>query len=493
MAGEFGLGYALAIGVGRYKHLSPLARSSTDARDVANLLVDQCGYPHAQVATLIDQKATKSAINEKLEWLARRATQDATVVIFFSGHGAQRLGGFEPGEYLCPVDADLYNPATSAISSEEFSAALRAAPAQKVVVFLDACHSGGVGDVRDAAQVKAGLSMDAYNRLASGEGRVILASCKPDQVSWELGSMRNGLFTHYLLKGLRGGAAGSEGNVGIFDLAKYTMNNVNDRARQEGFEQSPWFKGATEDFVVAVKENFDMEEAIDLEVNMPGIPGDLRNRLRETLRRCSAFKSNSALRSVFSDARINLWSGEVVEASSELERINQALTLLYEKETIDDENGLILFLEVLSESLPARDKVRKELRDLIEELRRYLGKSPSPPLEPRPLQDWSRFADELLEILYRIPAMEDYDNRSELLNGLPPGPSGFIKRLRAKNADLRSIVNGAKGMGWLINARYTGLHALDIVARNALDFVKGLTMEEELRDLLAGVDRVKRG
>ncbi len=253
MTTEFEPGYALTIGIGDYQHLSTLTKSPVDAQDLAHLLVQQCGYPQGHVASLINAQATKAEINAKLEWLARRVTKDDTIVIFFSGHGAQRLGGFDPGEYLCPVEADSYNIRATAISSGEFSTALHAIPARKIVVFFDACHSGGVGEVKEAEyQMKAGLSPQQYERLAVGEGRVIIASCKPDEVSWELKDMRNGLFTHYLLEGLRGGAAGPEGEVSIIDLYQYAAKKVKAHGQQIGVTQTPWIKAATEDFVVAI-------------------------------------------------------------------------------------------------------------------------------------------------------------------------------------------------------------------------------------------------
>ena len=233
--------YALLIGVGAYRHLRPLARTTTDARDLYDLLA-QAGYPAANLALLLDEQATKAAISDRLDWLARRAGTDDTVVVFFSGHGAQRVGGFEPGEYLCPVEADWYNLRGTAISDEEFTTALRAIRAGRIAVFLDACHSGGVGEPKDAAlQVKSGLSEAAYTRMAQGRGRVVVASCRPDEVSWELPGIRNGLFTHYLLEGLRGASADRDATVRIFNLFDYVSRQV---PRHK--PQHPLFKGEIE-------------------------------------------------------------------------------------------------------------------------------------------------------------------------------------------------------------------------------------------------------
>lgn len=244
-------GHALLIGVSAYHNLRRLGKTTSDAKDLYALLTDPAcaGYPPTNVALLLDEQVTKAAISDKLDWLACRAGPEDTVAIFFSGHGAQRVGGFEPGEYLCPVEADWYNLRSTAISTDEFTNALRAIRAGRVVVFLDACHSGGVGEPKEAApQVKAGLSEDTYARLAEGRGRVIVASCRPDEVSWELPEMRNGLFTHYLLEALRGAAVSADGTVRIFDLFDYVSQRV-----PQHKPQHPLFKGEMElNFAIAL-------------------------------------------------------------------------------------------------------------------------------------------------------------------------------------------------------------------------------------------------
>lgn len=236
--------YALLIGIAAYRHLRPLAKTTTDAQDIYDTLLHH-GYPPANVALLLDEQATKAAISDKLNWLARRTGLDNTVVIFFSGHGAQLVGGFWPGEYLCPVEANLDRVRDTLISDEEFTHALRAIHAGRLIVFLDACHAGGVGEPKDpTVQVKAGLSEAAYNRFLA-QGRIIIASCKPDEVSYELPEMRNGLFTHYLLEGLRGGAARPDGTVWMSNLFGYVYEHVSQHNLQHPFQKSE-----AEDFII---------------------------------------------------------------------------------------------------------------------------------------------------------------------------------------------------------------------------------------------------
>lgn len=238
--------YALVIGIASYRHIRPLGKTTTDAEDVRDTLIEQ-GYSSSNVGMLLDSKATKSAINEKLDWLARRAGPNDTVVVFFSGHGMQFIGGFWPGEYLCPVEAELSKPKDTMIAQEEFTKALRSIQAGRLVVFLDACHAGGVGEPKDAGfLVKAGFSENGYDQLAAGKGRIIIASSRPDEYSWEIAGLRNSLFTYYLLNGIRGEAADTKGEVWISRLFGYVYQEVSRRK-----DQHPFQKAASEDFVIA--------------------------------------------------------------------------------------------------------------------------------------------------------------------------------------------------------------------------------------------------
>lgn len=272
---NFKQGFALIIGIGRYHNLRPLNKSCSDARDVSEILTQQCGYPESQVVLLQEDDASKSNISDRLDWLARRANEESTVIIFFSGHGAQRIGGFEPGEYLCPVAADWYNLRGTAISNEEMSSALRAIKARKIVVLLDACHSGGVGKLKDASlRIKAGLSQETYTELSKGEGRILISSCKPDEVSWELENMRNGLFTHYLLDGLRGAAADSDSMVSVLDLFQYVYAGVVEHARKIGKAQTPLLKAEAGDFPIAIVRQKYADDLDKTSINTPKREGE---------------------------------------------------------------------------------------------------------------------------------------------------------------------------------------------------------------------------
>lgn len=253
-SGVFEQGHALVIGVANYPRVNPLPESVlNDARDLHALLTDSstCGYPPAQITQLLDAEATAGGIHTALADLAARTGPDDTVVVFFSGHGAHDPAGADTRQYILPYDCDPANLPGSAIPGDEMTAMLREIKASRLLVLFDSCHSGGAGDPKAVLpQLKLGLSEDYYRALAQGKGRVVIASSRPDEVSWALSGMDNSLFTHYLLEALRGQCYTlGDGYVRVFDVFRYVADHVPTRAKQH-----PIFKATAmeEDFAIAL-------------------------------------------------------------------------------------------------------------------------------------------------------------------------------------------------------------------------------------------------
>jgi len=250
--------HALVVGIANYQHINRLPPTVLkDAQDIHDLLIDprHCGYPPDNVQLLLDGQATQAAIRQALADLAARSDRDSTVFLYISSHGGRIETGPHAGEYLLPVDA-VYTSAQSvaqtAISGAEFTEALRAIPARKVVVVFDCCHAGGIGQPKDATapSIKAGFSESYYDRLKEGRGRVILASSRSTESSWVLPGAENSLFTQHLLAGLRGGITSDDGLIRIFDLFEY----LQPRVTGDQPNQHPIFKAELEEnFPIALR------------------------------------------------------------------------------------------------------------------------------------------------------------------------------------------------------------------------------------------------
>ncbi len=99
MSQQFDQGYALVIGVGQ-----DLPTTVDDANALADLLRDptRCTYPTDQVRLLTAAAAHRQAVLDGLDWLAAVAGSEATVLVYFSGHGMET-----PNYYLPPYGYDL--------------------------------------------------------------------------------------------------------------------------------------------------------------------------------------------------------------------------------------------------------------------------------------------------------------------------------------------------------------------------------------------------
>ncbi|CAN93368.1 WD-40 repeat protein [Sorangium cellulosum So ce56] len=253
--------HALVVGISAYSHVNPLPRAVVnDAEKIREALLDPAcgGYLDERVKLLRDGEATGAAIRGALEEFKVRCGPGSTALVYFSGHGGSITSGPRAGQYLLPVDVDGSSQdslADTGISGDELTGLLSTVSAKRLLVILDCCYAGGVGDPKAITPVerldgfKAGLSGDDYEKLASGEGRVIFAAARRDEVSWVLRHDENSLFTKHLLAGLRGAAASGDGFIRIFELFEYMAKAV----RDAGGRQRPVLKCQTEDnFAVAL-------------------------------------------------------------------------------------------------------------------------------------------------------------------------------------------------------------------------------------------------
>ena len=238
---DLGTKWALVIGINRYEYpasggfnITPLKVAVRDAHTLSQFLTDPttAGFPPEQVFTLTDDAATKRNILLTLNDIVLKAGEKDLVLIYFSGHGFhdQKRGL----TYLLPYDAEMQDPSTTCIALRDLRDKFDDLNANKVVTILDACHSGGI-KIRGTKGVEESPYQYYLDAFEQAEGRPMLLSSDQSEVSWEMADGQNSVFTHFLLKGMRGEADfDGDGVVGFSEAARYVEQRVPEYTRANG-------------------------------------------------------------------------------------------------------------------------------------------------------------------------------------------------------------------------------------------------------------------
>ena len=257
--------WGLIVGVEKYDdpEINSLRYSVDDAQALYDFLTDpdKGRFSPEKVKLIIDTaedkrlKPTKANILHYLnEWLASHVKTEDTVLIFFSGHGMV----YGNRKYLLPLDTDTFYTPAYAIDNEEFIEAIDKLKSEKVIMLLDSCHSGGVS--RSGKGIGDVLSDDFYSQFESAKGRVTLASCDGDEQSFEWSEKGHGVFTYYLLEGLRSNANKNGDQAITFDeLADYVGTKVSTWAKEnKNGKQNPQKHGERQSTSAEIAIAFDV-------------------------------------------------------------------------------------------------------------------------------------------------------------------------------------------------------------------------------------------
>jgi hypothetical protein len=221
-------GYALLIGVG-----ADLPVTVQDATAVKDVLIDpnRAAYPPTQVTLLTETAATRQNILAAFDQIIAQVSQnpDATVIIYYSGHGGRIKRNNE--YFLVPYGYDPGRRVDTTISGLEFTQKIEAIAARRLVVLLDCCHAGGVPALKAPGEtfVKSPLPLKLLNILGTGSGRVVVASSREDEYSYT--GEPYSAFTDCLLSALQGKASvNKDGYARILDILVYLFDQVPKRA-----------------------------------------------------------------------------------------------------------------------------------------------------------------------------------------------------------------------------------------------------------------------
>jgi hypothetical protein len=137
---------ALLVGINDYQGISDLRGCVNDVTNMRNILKTYLGFSNRDIRVLVDKRATKANILNRLEKMVDRAKPGDFLVFHFSGHGSQIRDRDDDeledqmDELICPFDLNWDN---GFITDDMLHDIFTKLPNNVLLeVFLDSCHSG---------------------------------------------------------------------------------------------------------------------------------------------------------------------------------------------------------------------------------------------------------------------------------------------------------------------------------------------------------------
>ncbi|HEY0141355.1 MAG TPA: caspase family protein [Thermoanaerobaculia bacterium] len=254
--------YAIVVGVSEFQNSSyNLRYAAKDASDFARALQDPAiGRFKADpehVRLLVNGSATVSNIRTAINDVAKDARPEDIVVMYFSSHGTAAANDVADDDaksgYIVTHETDISNLYGTAFPMEELRRVVeKRIRACRVVLFLDTCFSGDTVKPAAAAGSKMmsiGIADSSKERIAQGVGRVVIASSRNDEQSWESSRQPNSFFTLHLIDALR--AKGGLADITtIFTQLQRTVPRAVKAELQQRQTPVMWPEGQRIDIVV---------------------------------------------------------------------------------------------------------------------------------------------------------------------------------------------------------------------------------------------------
>ncbi len=242
--------YALIVGISEYQNkedINALEFAGKDAKEFYDFLTSKAGgsVPAANISLLLNEEATSGAVVNAISGIEKKCEKGDLVYFYFSGHGDIRPGVHENGYLLCwnTPPKEFIGMAFSIGDLNDIANNISAGKSANIVIITDACHSGKLTGTENRGPLLQGLL-----GKATAEKEVRMVSCAADELSAENIEWGNGrgVFSYYLIKGLKGNADADNNEVVSVEEIKNYMDSSfkNDQVLlRDNHKQTPEIKG----------------------------------------------------------------------------------------------------------------------------------------------------------------------------------------------------------------------------------------------------------
>jgi uncharacterized caspase-like protein len=182
-------------------------------------------------------------IRTELKALAKRATGNDDVVVYFSGHAVQ-FRGKNPGPFLCPLDASLRDR-SSLLALSEVVDSLKKSKARNILLVLDIGRTDPTASLSRSASFLADIASVTRPTTPRRGNFAVFVACRRGQVAYETEKLKSGVFTYFLTQGWNG-KADIDGDrcITLTELSFFVSKAVEKHVRDElSTHQTPEVSG----------------------------------------------------------------------------------------------------------------------------------------------------------------------------------------------------------------------------------------------------------
>ncbi|MBX2843447.1 MAG: caspase family protein [Flammeovirgaceae bacterium] len=256
--------YIVSIGINEYTN--PAYRLSVARKDAQEFVkgIKEGGksiFRNIIPIEIYDKKADIPHIFSALDSVAENARPNDVFIFYFAGHGATTEASQLKSSdyYLIPYNVTQvygggFEMEEKALSSSELLEFSKQIKAQKQLIVLDACQSGGA--VKSFA-TRGPKEQKAMMQLARSAGVVLLAASGQEEFASEFTELGQGVFTYALLEGMKGKADGGfkDKKITVNELKGYLEDRVPELTEKyRGRPQYPTGYSRGQDFPIVIIE-----------------------------------------------------------------------------------------------------------------------------------------------------------------------------------------------------------------------------------------------
>lgn len=227
--------WVLLVGVNQYhdRRFPTLQYSTIDTQRLSDAFADVTQeFPNKSIQVYHDHATapTLEAVRSGLEVIVNQAKSEDTVVFYFCGHGA--LDPQLQQGVFCLSDTQKDAMLRTGLSAIKLLGMLGSCAAKQQILWIDVCHANGMTAQSETPElldspIEQLIQMFRQQAVQNPKFQALL-SCDARQQSWKFPELGHGIFSHFLIEGLRGAAANPQGVVTASVLANY----VHDRTIQ---------------------------------------------------------------------------------------------------------------------------------------------------------------------------------------------------------------------------------------------------------------------